>query len=141
MKSLLLAAGMIVAFAPTAIAQNRDSDGDVLSTIEHAYTYRDSDGEVISVLPTKYYYRDSDGNVISVLYYQAFEYASEDGSGVAVLENGVEVKVPTSTNANGDVVLPAEISVDGLIYKVVAAEDEVYLQTASRVNPTVFGLD
>lgn len=142
MKTTLVAAGLIVMMAGSAQAQNRDSDGDVLSSVDYTYVYRDSDGEVISILPTKYYYRDSDGDVISVIWLEMIE--SDEDDGVIVMADDGPIPgafVNTTTNAQGEVVLPAQVAVNGLIYKVADDQNGQVVQASARVNPTAFGLD
>jgi len=142
LKSIFVATGLILMMAAPVAAQNRDSDGDVLANVDYTYIYRDSDGEVISVLPTKYYYRDADGDVISVMWLEMN--AAQGGTGAFVFGDDGPIPgavVPTTTNAKGEVVLPAQVMVNGLIYKVGDDQDGQVVQASARVNPTAFGLD
>ena len=142
MKTVLFASGLAMALMQPAFAQNRDSDGDVLSVIPRHVILRDSDGNVISNYDSKVYVRDSDGEVISVIYVNSWDYANEPGE-VAVLkaDDGVTYQVDMVESADGTPTLPDQVSIDGLIYQVVMTEDKLTLQTASRVNPVAFSLD
>lgn len=141
MKTVLLASGLALTLMQPVAAQNRDSDGDVVSIQPKLIYFRDSDGDVISVNKYEYQYRDSDGNVISVIRIQRWDYGQLENVYTLEADDGTEFQVAADRNSSGAPVLPDQVSIDGLMYKVVATDDELSLQTASRVNPVAFTLD
>ena len=155
MKHLLTLTSLALTFALPAMAEDRDSDGDVVSVLPYPGYARDSDGNVLSVLPYPEIFRDSDGNVISVIY-PADYFRDSDGNIISVIsiddiyayaadDSGVLEStgnpIPVADTPNTTSERPSLISVDGLIYKVAAPSDIAFLKTLERVNPTEFALD
>ena len=131
MKRILLISSVTIALALPVTAQNRDSDGDVLSTLPYTYD-RDSDGNVVSAI-----YRDSDGNVISVIYATDDIFLYDE---VGTVE--VTPEVFAEITPDDSIAPPQQVAVNGLAYAVTTLHDRIFLtRLQDGVNPTAFTLD
>ena len=123
MTNILLTCGIGLVLALPAAAQNRDSDGDVISVINYTF---------VPVVDDK------------LVYY-------------ALGTNpNVKYQFDATTQIDGGVVLPEQVSISGTVYRVEQTGSDVFLRapgstqriranlvqaSGRRVNPTSFALD
>lgn len=129
MKMLLIASGLVLSLALPASAQDRDSDGDVVSVTAGGWTLirRGDDGSVFIEI-----HSEADAG-------DAHTPSSADpirASGDAVAKPNAR---PGGTTQSA---LPKQVSYKGALYDVHTADGRTVLRASnSRVNPKVFGLD